>query len=491
MDKPLEPLDTNGSLNDTKPDRKKALRDLVNLLLPDGLMIFMAVLMAPIVLVPIFVELPQSWDAFFTFADFVILAVFVTEYLSKAILAPNIVKHVLDPWHLLDLLVVLLPLVSLLPFVAAQFGVSSPLLRLLRIARIVAVGGRTADRRMKMAAPVSGIDEDISHPMEIRVMDGNLDNIHQNVALEQVTAFLSSPAQTWVDISWVSPKDFDRLSEILGISRVLLEGELVDESYPRIDYFEHRSLIFARLAEIKPLSRHFVRFSVERYGLLVICQGDNIITLCKTRTGIFDQLVERAKKVHASGESAAVSILYTILQYVLNKDKQIVAAVEQELMNLENIPANQRPSNFLEMTFLLRKEVNQLVPSLLHLKEIISVITSKRVPLKGFSEKSENMFDILMDEASYLHETASNARDDLQSLVDLYINTTSYEMNKVMRVIAVMTALGIVPAIILGALGTNLIDNPWDLQLWQVLTGVGVAMLAMGWVFYRMGWLKG
>jgi Mg2+ and Co2+ transporter CorA len=272
---------------------------------------------------------------------------------------------------------------------------------------------------------------------------------------------------------------------------VLLEGELVDESYPRIDYFEHRSLIFARLAEIKPLSRHFVRFSVERYGLLVICQGDNIITLCKTRTGIFDQLVERAKKVHASGESAAVSILYTILQYVLNKDKQIVAAVEQELMNLENIPANQRPSNFLEMTFLLRKEVNQLVPSLLHLKEIISVITSKRVPLKGFSEKSENMFDILMDEASYLHETASNARDDLQSLVDLYINTTSYEMNKVMRVIAVMTALGIVPAIILGALGTNLIDNPWDLQLWQVLTGVGVAMLAMGWVFYRMGWLKG
>ncbi len=96
-------------------------------------MIVLALLMAPIVLVPLFVDLPLSLDEFFRFADFVILAVFVTEYLSKVILAPNVVKHVLDQWHLLDLFVVLLPLVSLLPFVAAQFGVSSPLLRLLRI----------------------------------------------------------------------------------------------------------------------------------------------------------------------------------------------------------------------------------------------------------------------------------------------------------------------------------------------------------------------
>ena len=125
------------------------------------------------------------------------------------------------------------------------------------------------------------------------------------------------------------------------------------------------------------------------------------------------------------------------------------------------------------------------------MKEIIAVITSKRVPLEGFTERHEKVFDILMDEASYLHETASNARDNLQSLVDLYINTTSYEMNKVMRLIAVITCLGILPAIILGALGTNLIDNPWDVHLWQVLGGLGIAMLAIGWIFYRLGWLKG
>jgi Mg2+ and Co2+ transporter CorA len=185
-----------------------------------------------------------------------------------------------------------------------------------------------------------------------------------------------------------------------------------------------------------------------------------------------------------------VTILYTLLRHILDKDKQMISALEQELLALESVPIMNSPPDFLEVTFSLRKEVNQQVPSLLHLKEIISVISTKRVPLEGFNEKYEKIFDILMDEATYLHETAANVRDNLQSLIDLYINTTSYQMNKVMRLIAVFTCLGIIPAIILGALGTNVAGNPWSIHLWQVFTIPTILMLALGWVFYRLGWTK-
>jgi Mg2+ and Co2+ transporter CorA len=222
---------------------------------------------------------------------------------------------------------------------------------------------------------------------------------------------------------------------------------------------------------------------------MVICQGQNIISMSKGRLEFFNHVVERAKKIHTPQEPLAVSILYGLLRYLLEKDKQIIAAIERELMALESIPVRERPSDFLEKTFYLRKEVNQLVPSLLHLKEIISVITSRRVPLEGFSERHEKIFDILADEASYLHETASNARENLLSLIDLHINTTSYEINRVMRLIAVITSLSIIPAI-MGLLGSNLIGNPWDIHLWQVFAVLGILMAAMGWIFYRLGWLK-
>lgn len=249
-------------------------------------------------------------------------------------------------------------------------------------------------------------------------------------------------------------------------------------------------MIFARIADLQISNNGPTRLLINRMGLLIICHERNIITISRSKSDLFSQIIEKAKKIHSPEEPVVVTILYTILKYILEKDKQIIAALEQEVMILESIPLKNRPAGFLETNFYLRKEVSQLVPSLLHLKEIISMITSKRLPFEGFSERHEKIFDILGDEATYLLETASNARDNLQSLIDLYINTTSFETNKVMRVIAIITCLGIIPAV-LGLLGSNILGTPWDIQLWQVFAVLGILMLAMGWVFYRLGWLKG
>ena len=131
-----------------------------------------------------------------------------------------------------------------------------------------------------------------------------------------------------------------------------------------------------------------------------------------------------------------------------------------------------------------------MVSSLLHLKEILSIITTGRMPLEGFAEKHRKLFEILFEEAVYLYETAQNARENLISLIDLYINTTSYEMNKVMRVIAVITCLAVIPTLVGGLFGMNLIDNPWNVRLWQVVIIVATAMLGSAWVFYKLGWFK-
>jgi Mg2+ and Co2+ transporter CorA len=475
--------------NRVKNDRKKELRELVYLLLPDGLMIALAIAMVPVVLVPLFIDLSDSLTTAFQFLDYAILAVFILEYLLKTILAPNILKHIINPWHLLDLFVVLVPVINLLPIVSLRYGNSALIFRLLRIIRVIAAGGRAVDRRIQLAAAIPHANTQKSKPMEIQVMDGKLGNIYPNVSFAKLKDYITNPNQTWIDISCVSDTDFDRLSDSLGIPRILLESELTEESYPRVDYFEHYSLIFARIADVEISHRDPARLLIERKGILVMCQGQNIITISKKKTDIFEQISKQAQKTLAPEDPLVVTILYTILKYILEKDKQIIGALEQELMVLESIPLNKRPSNFLEVTFYLRKEVNQIVPSLLHLKEIISVITSKRVPLDGFTEKHEKIFDILMDEAVYLFETASSARDNLQSLVDLYINTNSFQTNQVMRIIAVITSLGIIPAV-MGLLGSNIAGNPWNIQLWQVFSLLGIFMLVMGWVFYRMGWLK-
>ena len=476
--------------NGEEQDPKKGLRDMVNLLLPDGVMIVLALLMVPSAILPFFIDLPGSIAETLGFADYTIVGVFVIEYFLKAALARDVRKHVMNPWHILDLIIVILPLFDFLQVLVAGLGRSSPILRLLRIARVVAIGGRTVDRSMKQRPPSTAEEFPPKSAIEIRVMGNELEHIHENVPLSQISDYLNSPSHTWVEISSVSESNLEELSSRLNIPRVLLESELVEESYPRVDYFEHYSMIFARIADIKILSKGAKRLFVNRAGLLVICRGQNVITISKTKTSLFNQILERAGKYHSREEPLVVSILYAILKYTLEKDRQVISALEQELMKMESISWKERPPDFLETTFHLKKEVNQLVPSLLHMKEVLSVITSKRMPLEGFNEKHERLFDILTDEASYLHETAQNARDNLLSVIDLHINATSFQLNKVMRIVAVITSLGILPAV-LGLLGSNLVGVPWGMELWQVFLGLAVAMIIMGWIFYRLGWLKG
>ena len=362
-------------------------------------------------------------------------------------------------------------------------------LRVLRIVRIVAVGRRAVDGKVHPRVVAQG-EVETAPIMETRVMDSTLENVREYISLAEVRNYLSSPSHTWVDITCVSESCFDELSDALNVPRFLLESELVDDSYPKLDYFEYYSMIFARIPEARIVQEGTKRLFVSRVGLVIICYGQNIITLSKHRTKLFYQILEKAKRYHNPGEPLVISILYTILKYILGKDQQIIATLEREVMRLEDIPLKEQSPDFLETTFHLRREVNQMVPSLLHVKEVAKVITSKRVPLEGFSERHEKIFDTFLDEATYLHETAQDARENLLSLIDLYINTTSYQMNKVMRIIAVIASLSIIPTA--GALlGSNIIGSPWGLHLWEVFAAVGVIMLGVGWVFYRLGWLKG
>jgi Mg2+ and Co2+ transporter CorA len=474
---------------DLKNDHKQELLEKVNLLLPDGLMIVLAVIMIPVVLIPLLVDLPKSLSSSFVLADYTILGIFVIRFILKAALAKNFRKYILNPWHILDLIIVILPLIDFLQLFATGIGRYSPLLRLLRISRVVAVGGRALD--MKMQQKPAAVKETFEQPvMGIEIMDDNLDNLQRGSSLRDVVKYLNNASNTWVDFSSVSELNIDELSQILGIPRLVLENELIEESYPRIDYFEHYSMMFARLGDLEIPDKKPRRLLVHRAGLLVICSGNNIITISKGKEGLFSLILKEVKKYHSKEEPLAVTILYSILKYALEKDYQIITALEQEVIKLESIPLAQRPADFLETTFNLKKEVNQMVPALLHMKEIASLITSKRVPLEGFSDRHGRLFDMLADQATYLQETAANARDNLLSLIDLYINTTSFELNKVMRIVAVITCLGVIPTLA-GLFGSNLVGNPWDIELWQLFAGLAIAMIGLGWVFYRLGWLKG
>ncbi len=110
--------------------------------------------------------------------------------------------------------------------------------------------------------------------------------------------------------------------------------------------------------------------------------------------------------------------------------------------------------------------------------------------MPGATGNQRELVGGLFEDAGDLYETVDNIREGLLSPIDLHLNIVSYEMNRVMRILAVVSVLGLIPAVIGGLLGMNLIDNPWRFTLPQVAFGVCLGMVFTLYLFLVKGWLR-
>lgn len=63
-------------------------------------------------------------------------------------------------------------------------------------------------------------------------------------------------------------------------------------------------------------------------------------------------------------------------------------------------------------------------------------------------------------------------------------------MNAFLKLLAIVSFLGLIPSVAGGLLGMNVAGNPWPVTLGQVAFGVAMGMATVLYVFAVKGWLK-
>jgi len=69
---------------------------------------------------------------------------------------------------------------------------------------------------------------------------------------------------------------------------------------------------------------------------------------------------------------------------MLDDYKAVLSEIEIETIKIGSTPRSKLPKDFLERIYMLDKEVSRLVSNLVHFKDMLSIIPSKKVPLEGF-----------------------------------------------------------------------------------------------------------
>lgn len=467
------------------------MRDPVNRIFDDDVMIGFAVVLALTIIPPSFFDFSPSMLILFGWMNYLIIAVFVAEYILKLFVAESRFAYIMNLWHILDLIIILIALLDvsrlgIVPIVISGEGRASPVLRLLRVLLAFTLASRTVER----VRPIHDKrHDDPARNLMVSTFDG-----HSNIGMcsteELSCSYLTKNEPLWVDMQNVARKDLDLFTEASTIPKSILESKLIRESFPRIENFKDVTTILLWDSRIDQTNSNNSALNIKKNDMLVVCFDSKIITLSKGNSDLFERISGKQKELPLENGQFAIRILYSILLEKINDYGEIVQSIERRTIDLEDIPVNKTSPQFLEDTFYFKKEIQKTISNLWHFKQVLENIKLDKVAIEGLNDDHKQFFNILYDESEYMYETAQNIKDSLISLIDLHINTVGYDMNKVMKVIAVITCLGLIPGIIGGLLGENLMNEPYPITIQEVFFIV-FSLMALGiYIFFKKGWLR-
>jgi Mg2+ and Co2+ transporter CorA len=479
-------------------------RDAVYRIFNDDVMIGLAAILACTVLLPIFFDFTQVMEAIFEAVNYFVIATFVAEYVLKLYVAPwpgegpkeSRVSFVTNPWHVLDLLIIVIALfdfskLAYIPYISEK-GNLSPVLRLLRVLLrviLVLIIGKRTEKRREPKQKIEVVNPQTEMQISTLKLDQNGNNVIYKCSMKKSgCSIMTDERPLWIDLQHIAKMDLERIEKETAIHRNVLESKLIKESFPRIDDVNgtpHILLWDSHLESTDPSSDGLNIFTND---MLVVYENNRIITLSRGGSDLFEEISRQTLPLEK--EEFAVRVLYSLLHQKIDDYGEIVQSIERKTIGFEEIPVNRTSPQFLEETFHFKKEIQKISSNLWHFNQVLHHIKDNKNLLRGINDGNSHYFDNLHAESEYMYETAQNIRESLISLIELHINTVSYDMNRVMKVIAVITCLAIVPTIIGGLLGVNLMDNPYPLKITEVFFIVFSLMLIGLYTFYKMDWLR-
>ena len=319
--------------------------------------------------------------------------------------------------------------------------------------------------------------------MQVRMLPATGGTAPRTATWEEFVHWSRQPGTEWYSIANVGPHNLSEVAKASGISEEFIAAHLLDTGYPHLEATGRYLSLFVWVPERSAGGQ------IERNGLLLLASDKSVVSFCRRPLHLMDKVAGSA-----TGELASLPFpartLCQFLRVVLDSNEALVGRFEDELRDLEDLPVRDSRQQFFERTFRLKKELSSTQADLWRLRGLLKELAEPRVKLPGAVAGNVPFLHDLAEAADYLYETVNNIRDGVLSLIELHLNVVSFEMNRVMRVLAVVSVLGLIPAVVGGLFGMNLADNPWPFMLPQVTFVVCFTMVTCLYFFVVKGWLR-
>jgi magnesium transporter len=270
---------------------------------------------------------------------------------------------------------------------------------------------------------------------------------HSAGTIEEILRYRNPAGITWIDMKCLDNDLINELAKTFLIHPLTVEDILDTKQRPKAEEFDDYLFITFKAIYQRENSPVFEQISI-------ILKEDTVLTFQERPGDNFDGIRKRirnnAGRIRRLG---ADYLAYALMDAVVDEYFFALDALGDEIENFEDRAADAGDANFIpdiqktkQKLFALRKSIWPLRDSVSH------IIHSDSGVLRG---ELEPFFKDLHDHVLQAAETVENYRELVAGVMEVNLSAVSNGMNKIMKVLTIISTLFIPLTFIVGVYGMN------------------------------------
>ena len=245
----------------------------------------------------------------------------------------------------------------------------------------------------------------------------------------------------WIDVFYPNADEIDDICSYLSIEKEHIKSCLDIQERSKVLEHEKYSFIIYRA----PL----VNTEVRTTTLGIFIKEGKYVTVHEDSLKFIDDMVQdRRMKQLVNPEN----FVFWLLNSVNMEYFRIMDDVEDKIDQLEDEVVEKPKKKNIQDIFAIKKALAYFHKSFNGNREVLSAIQKNYLS----NVKSDVHITGLYDDVNQLIDMEATYRDIVTSVLDVYLSSISNNLNRVMKVLTIITALVLPPTLIAGIYGMNL-----------------------------------
>ncbi|MDR1930575.1 MAG: magnesium/cobalt transporter CorA [Treponema sp.] len=307
---------------------------------------------------------------------------------------------------------------------------------------------------------------------------------HGGESAAEVLEYRNPAGISWINLNSLDGGAVSELGKIFRIHPLTIEDILDVNQRPKAEEFDDYLFI-----TLKAIHREGDETGYEQIS--IILKEDTVITFQEKPGDNFDGIRKRIKNnagyIRRNGTDY---LAYTLIDAVVDEYYLALDLQGDKLEEIEDRAENENDTDFIPDIQKIRRALSALRRSIWPLRECVSRLLHTDSPLiRG--ELSPFLKDI-HDHVVQAAETVENYRELMAGIMEVNLSTVSNRMNKIMKVLTIISTIFIPLTFIAGVYGMNFrnmpeLVSPYGYPLiWTVMLFTAGGMLIF---FKRRRWI--